>query len=162
SGDEVASAPKIAPKGAAPTMNGSVAFSPSSISVRRSRAAASIPAACAVDPSDNREIHPRFFARQARNDIEPARDRVDRAGRTDADAHAVPAVARQREGAGRAYRDTADARLQREGIRRPFFRQIEPAMHRAGVREIGQAREDLARGGLAPGVFVAPLGGDAV
>ena len=59
-------------------------------------------AACTVAPSDQREIHPRLFARQPRDDIEAARDSIDRAGRTDADAHAVAAIARQGEAAGRA------------------------------------------------------------
>src|SRR5688572_30017719 len=85
---DVASAPKITPNGAAPTMKGSVILSPSRISARRLGAAAGISAAaCTVVPSDKREIHPRLFARQPCHDIEPARDHVDRAGGADADAH---------------------------------------------------------------------------
>src|SRR5688572_31958878 len=162
-GAEVASAPKMTPNGAAPTMKGSVIFRPSRISVRRLGAAASIlAAACTVVPSDKREIHPRFFTREARDNIQPARDRIDRAWRADADADAVAPAARQREAAGRAHRDAADPRLQRKCIRRPILRQIEPAVHRRRMAVIGQAGQDLARRRLAPRILVAPLGGNAV
>src|SRR5688572_7198780 len=150
-GAEVASAPKMTPNGAAPTMKGSVIFRPSSISVRRLGAAASIlAAACTVVPSDKRKIHPRFFPREARDDIEPARDHIDRAGRTDADADTVAAASRQREAAGRADRDATDARLQRERVGRPILRQVEPAVHRGRMAVIGQAGQDLTRRARTP------------
>src|SRR5262245_3629735 len=154
----VARAPKITPNGAAPTMNGTVTLSPSSISARRLGTAAGAPAAaCTPEGSDKREIHPRFFTREARQNIQPARDGIDRPRRADADAHAVAAAAGQGEAAGRTDRDAADARLQREGVGRPVVGQIEPAVHRGRVCGIGQTGEDLARRRLAPAVLVAPL-----
>src|SRR5690606_19584482 len=167
----VASAPKITPKGAAPTMKGKVTLRPSPISARSAARrpdgvnwdpGGSSAAAGTLEPSDKAEIRPLLLARQLGDDVEAARHRVDGAGGADADAHAVADVAGQREAARRADRDAADARLQGEGIRRPFLRQVEPAVHGVGMRLVGQAGQDLLRHRLAAVAFIAPLGRDAL